>query len=683
MESRDSEDENGRMDGENVSTDQEVSLATSKPASTSRDMERLTQEMARRTQEMARLTQEMARLTQDMARVRIHDGQEEMETQENARVTATRLRQSPKPATRSKSFDETFEDATDQYRQNDIDIPAAVTTPSGVHIPPNVRVAPGVKIPPGSKFPTDIPIVFPSGTTLPQDIPIGLAEDCLRRLNLNLSSWAPAPAVPTTDLAGEGQNTEIDKPSVKLSQTLTNTKPEGARDCIHTCNDDATTVKQDYLQYEPGEQLCLSPHEPPEPYGISGYPNPDNMSSNDKMLSEEEEHMSRTELVFRYRPYVPLAKRKNEFGVLLPTDSTHSDSNKGMKKSTSKSDKQAEDFQVIVEVVRLIYGGSEEGCQVLLCKATKVPQRGIWTTSPKNIDEPSLYGEPLTVGDLVVVKVFDPLFYGDVSNTDKGPWKVTSIADGDLSRENAAYRHLWEAGRTGSPHLAPQYHGSWTLQLGSDYPKFQVQVQTRRVGAIMIEYIQSKSIEDLCSRNKRYHLVPPTGPTYLDFEKTKQLDLTREVRLKTLKNFMKHTVNQLHAGVEHWWPEPENILISTDKEDKPRVVLIDYVSSMIDSKRKEPYGLFKDYVKPPHPYGQFSIEKLTHFAGWFPPGWRSEHFDTWVLRRFHSLENRDYTNPWTHKRGTDYQPDSDSETDSAETSKQKPDTLHDVPLEKS
>ncbi|KAJ0384484.1 hypothetical protein COL922a_008301 [Colletotrichum nupharicola] len=428
MESRDSEDEIGRMDGENVSTDQEVSLATSKPASTSRDMARL-------TQEMARLTQDMARLTQDMARVRVHDGQEEMETQENARVTATRLRQSPKPATRSKSFDETFEDATDQYRQHDIDILAAVTTPSGVHIPPNVRVAPGVKIPPGSKFPTDIPIVFPAGTTLPQDIPIGLAEDCLRGLNLNLSPSAPAPAVPTTDFAGEDQNTETDKPST------------------------------DYLQYEPGEQLCLCPHEPPEPYGISGYPNPDNMSSNDKMLSEEEEHMSRTELVFRYSPYVPLAKRKNEFSILLPTDSTHSDSNKGMKKSAPKSDKQAEDFQVIVEVVRLICGGSEGGCQVLLCKSTKVPQREIWTMSPKNIDESSLYGEPLNVGDLVVVKVFDPLFYGDVSNTNKGPWKATIIADGDLSRENASYQHLWKAGRTGSPHLAPQYHGSWTLQL--------------------------------------------------------------------------------------------------------------------------------------------------------------------------------------------------------------------------
>ncbi|KAJ0345350.1 hypothetical protein KNSL1_008528 [Colletotrichum chrysophilum] len=615
-----------------------------------------------------------------MTRVRVHDGQEEMETQENARLTATRLRQSPKPATRSKSFDETFEDATDQYRQHDIDILAAVTTPSGVHIPPNVRVAPGVKIPPGSKFPTDIPIVFPAGTTLPQDIPIGLAEDCLRGLNLNLSSWAPAPAVPTTDFAGEDQNTETDKPSVTLSQTPPNTKPEGARNCIHTCNDDATTVKQDYLQYEPGEQLCLSPHEPPEPYGISGYPNPDNMSSNDKMLSEEEEHMSRTELVFRYSPYVPLAKRKNEFSILLPTDSTHSDSNKGMKKSAPKSDKQAEDFQVIVEVVRLICGGSEGGCQVLLCKSTKVPQREIWTMSPKNIDEPSLYGESLNIEDLVVVKVFDPLFYGDVSNTNKGPWKATIIADGDLSRENASYQHLWKAGRTGSPHLAPQYHGSWTLPLTTAYPKFKG--QTRRVGAIMIEYIQGKSIEDLCDRNERYHLVPPTGPTYLDFEETKQLDLTREVRLKTLKNFMKHTVHQLHAGVEHWWPEPENILISTDEQGKPRVVLVDYVSSMIDSKRKVPYELFKDYIKPPHPYGQFSIEKLTHFAGWFPPGWRSEHLDTWVLRRFHSLENCDYTNPWTHERGTMYEPDSDSETDYAGPSKQQSDNLLEVPLGK-
>ncbi|KAI8162071.1 hypothetical protein K4K49_006844 [Colletotrichum sp. SAR 10_70] len=379
--------------------------------------------------------------------------------------------------------------------------------------------------------------------------------------------------------------------------------------------------------------LYLSPHWPPEPYGISHYPNPDNMSSNDKMLSEEEECMSRTELAFRYTPYVPLAKRNNDDSVLLPTDSACSDSKKGKKKSTSKSEKKTEDFQVMVEVIRLICGGSEGGCQVLLCKVKKVPQREIWTMRHENIDESSLYGEPLIVEDLVVVKVFDPLFYGDISGTDKGPWKVTIIADGDLSRENASYQHLWKAGRTGSPHLAPQYHGSWTFPLTTAYPKFKG--QTRRVGAIMIEYIHGKSIEDLCYRNKHYHLVPPTGPTYLDFEKTKQLDLTREVRLKILKSFMKHTVHQLHAGVEHWWPEPENILISTDEQGKPRVVLVDYVSSMIDTKRKEPYELFKDYTRPPHPYGQFSIEKLTHFAGWFPPGWRSEHLDTWVLRRFH------------------------------------------------
>ncbi|KAL3296806.1 hypothetical protein RB213_009080 [Colletotrichum asianum] len=312
------------------------------------------------------------------------------------------------------------------------------------------------------------------------------------------------------------------------------------------------------------------------------------MSSNDKMLSEEEEHMSRTELVFRYSPYVPLAKRKNEFGVLLPTDSTHSDSNKGMKKSTSKSDKQAEDFQVIVEVVRLICGGSEEGCQVLLCKATKVPQRETWTTSPKNIDEPSLYGEPLTVGDLVVVKVFDPLFKN----------------------------------------------------------------QTRRVGAVVMEYIQGRSIEDLCPSNQHYRLVPPKGLTFVDFEKKKRLDFNKQLRLKVLEKFMKYSVHQLHAGVEHWWPQPENVLITTDDRGKPRVVLIDYVSSMIDSKRKEPYGLFKDYPKPPHPWTQFSLVKLTNFAGWYPAGWSNEQFATWVYLRFGSLENSNYTDPMTKKVGT-------------------------------
>ncbi|KAF4840264.1 hypothetical protein CGCSCA4_v010462 [Colletotrichum siamense] len=678
MEARDPEDDHGRMNVDRGLTGQEAPPTTDESASTSKGM---------------------ASLAKDMAGVGIRDAQEEQNIREDARISAAWLHQN-QPATGPKGFEEAFAYYAEKRRQkasegvpDDTNIPTNVTTPSGsavpseVYIPPNVHVPPGVTIPPGSKFPTNVPLVFPSGMNFPPDVPIGLAEDCLNEWCdrvaphlKGLSFWGPPQTEPTTDPAEKGQITETENPFLKFPQMPPKDKSERAPESINTCNDDAATAKLDFLQYSPGETLCLSPHEPPGPYGISHYENPYGMSSKDKMLSKAEEQMSRTELVFRYTPYVFSAEKKNDESVHLPTDPAYSEKKKGKQKSTPKSDKPFKGFQVQVKIDRLISGGSEAGCQILLCEVTAVPKPKVWATSLKKKDGVSLYGEPLNIGDNVVVKVFDPLFYGDVSNTDKGPWKVTSIADGDLSRENAAYRHLWEAGRTGSPHLAPQYHGSWTLPLGTDYPKFKG--QTRRVGAIMIEYIQGKSIEALCYRNKHYHLVPPTGSTYLDFEKTKKLDLTREVRLKILKNFMKHTVHQLHAGVEHWWPEPENILISTDKDDKPRVVLIDYVSSMIDSKRKEPYELFKDYVKPPHPYGQFSIEKLTHFAGWFPPGWRDEHFDTWVLRRFHSLENRDYTNPWTDERGTKYQPDSDSETDSAGTSKQRSDAPSDVPFGK-
>ncbi|KAH0421953.1 hypothetical protein CcaCcLH18_13115 [Colletotrichum camelliae] len=674
MEARDPEDDHGRMDDDRGLTGQEAPPTTDEPPRTSGDM---------------------ARLAKDMAGVGIRDAQEEQKIREDARISAAWLQQN-QPAKRPSLFEDVFDTYVEKRRQkasqgvpDDTNIPTNVTTPSGsavpseVYIPPNVLVAPGVKIPPGSKFPTDIPIVIPAGTTVPIDLPFGLADDCIRGMKGskgNMTFWAPAPAEPPTNPAGEGQNTQTHNPFMKLPQTPPNDKSEGARNFINTCNDDAVTAKQDFLQYQPGTILCLSPHEPPEPYGISHYDNPKQLSSKDKMPSKEEEQMSRTELVFGYTPYVSSAERKNDENILLPTDSTHSDQTKGKKKSTPKPYKPFKVFQVEVKIVRLISGGSEAGCQILLCEATAVPKPKLWTTNPKNIGEPSLYGEPLNVGDLVAVKVFDPLFYGDVSDTDKGPWKVTIIADGDLSRENAAYRHLWEAGRTGPPHLAPQYHGSWTFSLGTAYPKFKG--QTRRVGAIMIEYIHGKSIEELCYRNKHYHLLPPTGPTYLDFEETKQLDLTREVRLKTLKNFMKHTVHQLHAGVEHWWPEPENILISTYENDKPRVVLIDYVSSMIDSKRKVPYGLFKGYTKPPHPFGEFSIQKLTNFAGWFPPGWRHGQFDTWVFRRFHSIENCDYTNPKTGRAGTVHEPDSDSETDSAGPSKQKSDNLLDAPVGK-
>lgn len=144
------------------------------------------------------------------------------------------------------------------------------------------------------------------------------------------------------------------------------------------------------------------------------------------------------------------------------------------------------------------------------------------------------------------------------------------------------------------------------------------------------------------------------------------------MRLKALKKFMKYSVHQLHAGVEHWWPQPENVLITTDDRGKLRVVLIDYVSSMIDSKRKKPYGLFKDYPKPPHPWTQFSLVKLTNFAGWYPAGWSNEQFATWVGLRFGSLENSNYTNPMTNKAGIRDESESDSEEDAAKESKRAP-----------
>ncbi|KAI8195640.1 hypothetical protein KHU50_010746 [Colletotrichum sp. SAR 10_65] len=511
---------------------------------------------------------------------------------------------------------------------------------------------------------------------------------------------APGVVIPPDAIIGAGVNIE--------SGDLFESGFEEQRETVYGLNEDAATIKQDFSQYDPGKMLYLSPHQPHGPYGMSPYPNPAGMSSNSKVLSPEEKQMTRTELVFGYSPLVAPAKKedtqsnspptdpapsnekdkdseslptdpapsneKDKDSESLPTDPGSSKEKKGKEKETKKdastAAKKNKDYLLTVKIERLLSGGPEAGCQVLLCKATKVPKPKRWTAKPQNKDQPAVYGVPLNAGQLIVVKVFDPLFYGDVSNTDKGPWKATIMADGDLSRENAAYQHLWEKQKTGFPHLAPQYHGPWTFSLTSEHPKFKN--QTRRVGAVVMEYIQGRSIEDLCPRNQHYRLVPPKGPTFVDFEKKKELDFNKQMRLKVLKKFMKYSVHQLHAGVEHWWPQPENVLITTDDRGKPRVVLIDYVSSMIDSKRKEPYGLFKDYPKPPHPWTQFSLVKLTNFAGWYPAGWSNEQFATWVGMRFGSLKNSNYTDPMTKKAGTQNESESDSEEEDAKGSTSVP-----------
>ncbi|KAF9880872.1 hypothetical protein CkaCkLH20_01914 [Colletotrichum karsti] len=461
--------------------------------------------------------------------------------------------------------------------------------------------------------------------------------------------------VPATDK--KGKNAVRDDEAGKTQGKAVN---HSHKTIGRTASLDNAALWAEFSQYQPGGELVITEYEPPDPYNYPDYPDPEQSNSNDKVLSEEEREMPLMDLVFKYAPLERIEK-----GNAQPPDGA-SNTHHGDAQGSAEHKRR----QLRVEIVRLIKGGADQGCQVLLCKiktvSHEIPKYTIrqlkralsislsklfskWSLrNRQETTEPLLLplveqrlpaGEPVAVGDLVVLKVFDPLHYGHIDPS-RGPRKVTTMADGDMSREDGAYRHLWRNKATGYPHIAPQYHGAWKVNLGSRHPAFEG--QRRQVGAVMMEYIRGTTIEDLCGRSsENNNLVVPPGVSTLDFEGTKQVRMEPHFMMAIFKEYLRGSVCQLHAGVEHWFPEPENVMVTTTDEGKPRAVLIDYVAAGIDSKRRVPMNYFPGR-SPPHPWTHFSLGKLQFFRGWFPPLWNDGRWEQWVAVTFGTLDNSAY-----------------------------------------
>ncbi|KAI8170486.1 hypothetical protein K4K49_001254 [Colletotrichum sp. SAR 10_70] len=225
--------------------------------------------------------------------------------------------------------------------------------------------------------------------------------------------------------------------------------------------------------------------------------------------------------------------------------------------------------KLVVKIQDMLAGGETPGPQVLVCKV-EAPSEGF--------------------PECVVVKICDPLGYNVDTNNDGTPWRETSRADIHVCCEAATLDFLEKSPLLGERRLAPKFYGAYILKVHKINPNVG-ESGTREVPVLVMEHIQ--------------------GITRWYSNGTHTLQMDEESRLEVLKIFLDGYVRQLFAGVEQRRIEPEHILIApTKKKTEPRVALIHYRDSLIDSKHKKPLKMYEDYEHPPHPFTRFSCQKL-------------------------------------------------------------------------
>ena len=239
---------------------------------------------------------------------------------------------------------------------------------------------------------------------------------------------------------------------------------------------------------------------------------------------------------------------------------------------------------------------------------------------------PKLPG-PTKETSTVVAKIFDPLYYSfrnEIAGDE--PVDVAFEADGDYSREAAAYQHLKQTNQTGS--FAPDYYGSWTFNLPICH---QGVVRQRPVRLILIEHLQGTCMRELC--NDLQTLV-----------------LNKAYRLGVLAKILDNYMRQEHEGLGQNDLAPRNIILVPTPKDSPgpqpipRVVLIDYNNAVVYSRTADGHDQTK---LPLSPLQWYWLDTLPQFEGWRPPEWSKEprSFQEWLLREFGGKNAAKYERP--------------------------------------
>ncbi|KAK2751707.1 hypothetical protein CKAH01_17814 [Colletotrichum kahawae] len=358
-------------------------------------------------------------------------------------------------------------------------------------------------------------------------------------------------------------------------------------------NNDSDVFEDHAELYRPGTRLILTPHNSPAPYGSSFYPDPPNLDPDQMIPMEEEMTYSRSQLVF-------------------------SEKNRPLDFDETKQDDKSS--QVHLEILSMVDGGYGSGYtpgpQKALCRVVQ-------TASASSHDEQKT---PLALGQLVLLKLYDPPFWYLTVHPLELCFKFTVRAGFAQSDEVGAYYHIFKAGLTGFPHLAPQYHGCWTIAATSTNPKCAGQV--RHVVALAMEYVDGRRLSDL---------FEPSGPT--QDRVPSSLSQTREdstyistdegTRLSIMEKVMDGLLSEEFADVNHDDFRPENMIISLkdghNTLEQPRIAQVSYRRAQVTTLARDPYKAYQYFATKPHPFIRFSMTRLALFFGWIPPSWEGQN----------------------------------------------------------
>lgn len=364
---------------------------------------------------------------------------------------------------------------------------------------------------------------------------------------------------------------------------------------------------RDFL-YSPRCSLVLTSHEAPRPWGHH-YPDPSDLKPADMGPTDEEKSFSQTQLAF-------------------------SEKNRPLRFDQEKQN--FKDDQLHVVIVKIIPGnrgrGDFPGPHNLLCRVTRAPAKQ----------------KQLSVGDSIFIKVYDPLFWWATDLLDIY-FKVTTRADMAFCDEVGAYSFLQQKGLTGFPHLAPEFFGSWTAAVTSSNPKYEG--QTRHVGVLALEYIDGIQLDKLFTPMERPRAS--SVQLYEDTDTPASFDTDEATRMDVMAKLLGGNMQQEFAGITHGDIHPRSVIVSMRNGntilDSPRVALVGWRTSVVDSIAREPQAAFAYYSKPPHPWRRYNIVRLRPFLGWISRDWQasaqyprhSPELNRWMFDTFGSLHNPD------------------------------------------
>jgi catechol 2,3-dioxygenase-like lactoylglutathione lyase family enzyme len=315
-----------------------------------------------------------------------------------------------------------------------------------------------------------------------------------------------------------------------------------------------------YLPYTRGTKIHISKHTPPEPFD-SEYAHHEGQ----RLLASEDLLHSTTlvELCFQQAP----AEGER---------ATHSDSK-------------------VLEITDPIEVKDGHGAQILLCR---------------------FEGEPETY----VGKVYDPLYYGFPNpEWPSMPRDVTYVADGDYSREAAAYQYLADQQFDGSGVVVPKYHGSWTFSLPMESPSGWL----RPVRMIIMENIDGRMMLDI-------NIARMSEPKRLDV-------IARVIEAESRLR---------HIGLDQNDVAQRNVILcgydSSPEEMVERVCLIDFNIAVITerSRTSVEYGGWEQTRLPCSPADAWWDKECHEFSDWFPSEWDDygDDWHAWLVDRYGNSE---------------------------------------------